>query len=140
MSISRSEGEIWAEVGGGSLFSGICSDPRQKYKRPMAIIRCWISEARRPVICHPISRPKWTRKLYYTAVGLTGGGVSGSGTVEKGGGLRPWGRMEPRPGEQMQGQESARVRASVEEGRSGQEEELPPDGPSSQQGHHASHQ
>lgn len=100
----------------------------------MAIIRCWISEAGGLSSVTLSPGPSWTRKhLCSTVVGLTGDGVS---RIRNGG--ERWrsqtlrGR-EPRPGEQMQGQESARVQAPVEEGRSGQEEELPPDGPSSQQ-------
>lgn len=41
----------------GRLFNGIYSAPRLEYKCLMAIIR-----SRRPVICHPITRPKLDQK------------------------------------------------------------------------------
>lgn len=128
-----------SEVRGGSLFNGIYSDPRQEYKRPMAIIRCWISEAGGlssvTLSPGPSGQEDFRITLQWVLLEMV---CLGSGRVEKGGGLRPGGGMEPRPGEQMQGQHKGA--GSCGGGGSGQEEELPPDGPSSLQGHHASHQ
>lgn len=108
----------------------IYSDPWQEFKCPMATIRGQISEAGGLSSVTLSPDPGWTRRLqYYTIVGLAGDGASG---IQKGGALDPGeGGAKPR-GKDARSESEQGHRAPVEEGWSGQEQGLPPKGPSPQ--------
>lgn len=88
--------------------------------------------SRRPVICHPVTRPNLEKKT--SVLHYSGSCQRWWAGIGKGGGLRPWGGMEQCPGQESKARSEQGFRAPVEEGRSGQEEELPPAGPLPQQG------
>lgn len=88
--------------------------------------------SRRPVICHPVTRSNLEKKT--SVLRCSGSCRRWWAGIGKGGGLRPWGGMEPCPGQECKARSEQGFRAPVEEGRSGQEEKLLRDCPLPQQG------